>query len=107
MLNIEEIKARVAKSKADGTWCFGDMDELIAEVERLKAKLETLTGIEASEHQQIATLKKALEMMYEFMLTAANISERPKCFTVDYFIQQAWQLTHETHGDAVESEGEK
>jgi hypothetical protein len=38
--------------------CRTDIPELLAEVERLNGKLETLKHLEASEHQQIAALKK-------------------------------------------------
>ncbi len=71
-----------------------DIPELIAEVERLTAKLDILTGIEAQEHQQIATLKKALRLLSKHYVNSNFMNTSPKS-VYDAFIQQAEQ-THET-----------
>ena len=99
MLNIEEIKARTetAREEGFGLQQFDDLDALIAEVERLNAELderdvecETQYKLMAEKNKHIVTLKRALEIMHEFMsITEVGSRAKREYFTPDYFIQQA------------------
>jgi hypothetical protein len=120
-MNIEEIKARTetAREEGFGLQQFDDLDSLISEVERLTSENEQNANY-AEIYQDIcdkysknfrvlldkakafqaenATLKKALELA-EDMLTKMT-PYKSKSGWHDRLIQQAQQLTHETHGES-------
>ena len=87
-----------------------EVERLTAEVKCLDNEYHHYRRLSEEADQQIATLKKA----YELMATAygkyynpySTLEERARLLPqhMDYFMKQAQQLTHETHG---ESEAEK
>lgn len=79
-----------------------DIPALLAEVERLTKEYNDQDNAHhdlfmafCEQKKQIATLKKALELMYADMEETAGIPVPD----VEKYINQAEQLTHETHGD--------
>jgi hypothetical protein len=108
-----------------------DVKALIAEVERLTAIIdayatsarvislyledfcnpnlaysEMIADASRKASKQITMLKKALELACESIKCESTRSLNSAEFLTDYFIHQSQQLTHETHGDALESEAD-
>lgn len=98
---IAEVERLTAKNNAlesDKINAEMNLENLTAEVEGLDAENTTLKkqakmwkAIAIAQKDDNATLKKALELMKKYL------SDNRIGIDVDSFIQQAEQLTHETH----------
>lgn len=98
--NQDSDSAFIARARADIPALLAEVERLTIENLGLKDAAIRCDGYEKRYHsalteldvknQQIATLKRALEIMHEFMsITEVGSRAKREYFTPDYFIQQA------------------